>query len=1037
MNMRTGKLRLSNRFLVCLVLAILTLGVKADVWAGLQTKLLVLQDIKIIGTVKDEAGQPIPGVSVKLKGVSNIGASTDAKGNYSINVPENGTLVFTAIGFLQQEVSIGNKRTISITLMADIQNLGEVVVVGYGTVKKRDVTGAVKSLKREDFNQGAITSADQLIAGKAAGVQVVQNSAEPGGGISVNIRGSGSINADNSPLYVVDGLPLDNSAAVSGSGANFLKSKSPRNPLNSINPADIQSIEILKDASATAIYGSRGANGVVLITTRSGTKGALKVNYDVYAGMQTVANKIKLLNAPEYQTAMNQIIDAGGGTTAQKVGAFAGEGTDWLAQLYHDQAPIQNHNLSFSGGSENTSYLMSLNYFDQDGVLINSGYKRFSARINLEHRVADKFKVGMNLSTSYGKDIYVSNGFDLNERAGILYAAINYDPTLPIWNNTTGRYTLSPDMNIDNPLAIANGKTSFSNLYRTLGTIFGEYTIIPGLKAKLNIGGDMASQRSDSYIDRSTIEGLAAAGIGNILQGNNSNYLVEATVNYNKTIKDHAFNAVLGTSAQKFIFDDVSSEARGFPSDATKSDNLGLGNPLFFRATSGKTANSLLSYLGRVNYTYRDKYLLTASFRIDGSSRFGENNKYGYFPSVALGWKIDQEPFMKTVETISTLKLRTSWGQTGNQEIGNYMSLSTFSAGNTVVFNDTQYATTTPSRLENPNLKWESSEQLNFGLDYGLWKDRVTGSIEWYSKDTRDMLINLPIPRETGFTTMMTNIGSVHNSGFEFSLSSKNLTGNVKWNTDLNLTTLKNKVKNLGGISSILSGSAGTATNISIIQEGSPLYSFYGYKILGIWQTGDDFTNTTAKPGDFRFYDKNNDNLINADDRVILGDSFPDLVWSFGNTVSYKNFDLYVFFEGATGVSMLNSNLVDTYFPANLKRNRLAEPVLNRWTASNPSTQYPSFVNPSRQAAQAVNSYTVEDASYLKLNTLKLGYRIPVKGKSIKSASVYVSGQNLYTLTDYTGYDPAMNPNGGATFRVDWNAYPTARTFLLGVSIGL
>jgi len=1036
--MRTsvGKFSFGKRFFFCVALASLTLGGTGLAAAKEIPKTIILQEIKVSGTVKDETGAGIPGVSVKIKG-ANIGAATDAKGNYVLNVPANGTLVFSAVGLLSQEISVNSRTVVNVVLLSDIGKLNEVVVVGYGKVKKRDVTGSVTSLKREDFNQGAITSADQLIAGKASGVQVVQNSAEPGGGISVNIRGSGSINADNSPLYVVDGLPLDNSPAVSGSGTNFLKSKAPRNPLNAINPADIQSIEILKDASATAIYGSRGANGVVLITTRSGMKGGLRVNYDTYAGTQNVAHKIKLLNAEEYQSSMNAIIDAGGGTASQKVTTIVDGGTDWLSQLYRSDAPIQNHNLSFNGGSENTSYLISLNYFDQDGVLINSGYTRYSGRINLDHKVADKFRVGINLSTSYGKDVYVSNGFDLNERAGILYAGINYDPTLPIYNSTTGRYTLSTDMNIDNPLAIANGKTSFSNLYRTLGSIYGEYTIIPGLTAKLNLGGDIASQRSDSYIDRTTIEGLAGKGIASILQGNNSNYLAEATVSYNKKINDHSFNVVAGSTIQRFIFDDVSSEARGFSSDATKTDNLGLGDPLFFKATSGKVSNSLLSYLGRINYTYKDKYLLTTSFRADGSSRFGANNKYGYFPSLALGWKADQEDFMKNIETLSTLKFRASWGQTGNQEIGNYLYLATFSAGNTAVFNDTQVATTTPSRLPNPDLKWEASEQLNFGIDYGLWKDRITGSIEYYTKDTRDMLISLPIPRETGFTTTVTNIGSVHNSGFEFSLSSKNFVGDFKWSTDLNLTTLKNTVKSLGGISNILSGSAGTASNISIIEVGSPLYSFYGYKVDGIWQTGDDYTNTTAKPGDFKFRDLNGDNIINTEDRTILGDSFPSLIWALGNNMSYKNFDLYVFIEGVNGVNMLNNNLVDTYFPANLKRNRLAEPVLNRWTPTNPSNEYPSFVNPSRQAAQSVNSYTVEDASYIRLNTVKLGYRIPVKGKTFKSASVYVSGQNLYTKTDYTGYDPALNPNGGATFRIDWNAYPTARTFLLGVSLGL
>jgi TonB-linked SusC/RagA family outer membrane protein len=1033
---RARKLRLIMPFFLCLILlsAIIPEHVRAE---KAYTKVL-LRNIKVNGVIKDDTGQPVPGASIKIKGHPNIGTISDSDGKYVLDAPADAVLIVSALGFTAKEVSVDNRTVINVVLVYDVSKLGEVVVVGYGTVKKSDVTGAVTSLKRDDFNQGAITSADQLIAGKASGVQVVQNSAEPGGGISVNIRGSGSINASNSPLYVVDGLPLDNSAAVTGASANFLKSNSPRNPLNSINPADIQSIEILKDASATAIYGSRGANGVVLITTRNGGKGALKIDYDTYAGVQNVAHKVRLLNATEYQSTINALIDAGGGTAAQRVNSINGGGTDWLAQLYKSNAVVQSHNLSFSGGNENTSYLVSLNYFGQDGVLINSGYDRIGARVNIETRVADRFKVGMNLNTSYGKDVFVSNGFDLNERAGILYAGFNYDPTLSIRNATTGRYTLSSDLNIDNPLAIANGKTSFSNVYRTLGTFFGEYTVMKGLTAKLNLGGDVLSQRTDAYVDRTTIEGVAAGGIGSILQGNNSNYLAEATVNYNKVVKNHAFNALVGATAQKFIFDDVSSEARGFPSDATLTDNLGLGALTSFRSTSSKVSNSLLSYLGRLNYTLNDKYLITASFRIDGSSRFGVNNKYGYFPSVALGWKLDQESFIKNIESISALKIRASWGVTGNQEIGNYLSLETYATGNSAVFNDTQIATTSPTRISNPNLKWEAAEQINFGLDYGFLKNRITGSIEYFVKDTKDMLLSLPIPRETGFTTSVVNIGSVKNSGFEFSINSRNLTGKFQWTTNLNLSTLKNEVTNLGGIANIISGAAGQSTNISIIKEGSPLYSFYGYKVLGIWQTGDDFSsNPTAKPGTFKFQDLNGDKLINADDRMILGNSFPKLIYAMGNNFSYKGFGLYVFIEGVNGVSMLNNNLVDTYFPANLKRNRLAEPLLNRWTATNPSKIYPSFVNTAAQSAQAVNSYTVEDASYIRLNTVKFSYSLPVKGKTFKNASVYVSGQNLATITDYTGYDPALNPNGGANFRVDWNAYPTARTFLVGISVGL
>ncbi|GAA4780998.1 TonB-dependent receptor [Olivibacter ginsenosidimutans] len=992
----------------------------------------------INGKVMDaQSNEALVGVSVKAIG-STAGTSTDEKGNYSLTVPLNTKeLEFRFLGYQTQAIAINGRQTIPVLLHPDDAKLDEVVVVGYGTVKKSDLTGSVTTLSSKDFNKGAITSADQLIAGKAAGVQVVQNSGEPGGGISVNIRGVGSINAGNSPLYVIDGLPLDNSAAVTGSGTSFTGMRTVRNPLNSINPNDIASIEVLKDASATAIYGSRGANGVVLITTKSGSSGALRVQYDAYAGMQNVAHKIELLNAPDYMRVMNAIIDAGGGNESQKITDISGTGTNWLDEIYHQQAAIQNHNLSFSGGNEHTTFLASLNYYDQDGILLHSNNKRYTGRINLEHH-ADRFKLGLSLSTSYSKDLYVPNGMDLNERAGIVYAAINYDPTLSIWDDN-GKYTLSKDMNIDNPLAIANGKQARSNLYRTFGTIYGEYQLAEGLSAKLNVGGDVVNQRRDTYVNRLTIDGNAAGGIASILQGKNSNYLVEGTINYHRDFKQSSLNAVIGMTGQRFIDNDFSAEARGFPADVTKTDNLGLGDPTTHITSSGKSSNSLLSYLGRVNYTLLNKYLFTTALRVDGSSRFGTNNKYGYFPSVALGWKLNEEDFLKNVKSLSNLKLRTSWGQTGNQEIGNYQSMSTFGTGLKYVYDGVQVTSTTPSRLANLNLKWETSEQLNLGLDFGILQNRVSGTIDWYTKNTKDMLLNLPVPRSTGFSTIMTNIGGVRNSGFEFMLTTNNLTGAFKWDSNISLNTLKNKVTNLGGIENIITGSAGSTSQIAIIEEGKPLNSFYGYKIAGIWQQNDDFsvTDDQVSPGDIKYVDTNGDRVVNAEDRVLLGSSFPSFMWSFTNTFSYKNFGLYVFIEGVNGAKMLNNNLVDTYFPANLKRNRLAEPLLNRWTPENPSSIYPSFVNPNGQGQKTVNSYTVEDASYIRLNTIRLSYQLPLKTSTIKALSLYVSGQNLVTITDYTGYDPALNPNGSANFRIDWNAYPSARTFLIGVNLGL
>ncbi|AWW28844.1 TonB-dependent receptor [Echinicola strongylocentroti] len=998
------------------------------------------QDRTISGTViSDSDNLGLPGVNVVLKG-SQKGTITDIDGNFSIRVPDgsNNTLVFSMIGFEKKEISIGNSNQVDVTLSEDISSLDEVIVVGYGTVKKSDLTGAVTALKKDDFNPGVITSAEQLIAGKMPGVQVVQNSAEPGGGISVNIRGVGSVNSGNSPLYVIDGLPFSNSNAVTGVGDRFGAPRTQRSPLSSINPADIESIEVLKDASATAIYGARGANGVILVTTKNGEKGKMSVNYDGYAGVQNVANKIEMLTGRQYYGVINAIIDEGGGSEQDRVEDFSGTGTDWLEEVYQPNAGIQSHNLSMSGGNESTNYMVSLNYFDQKGLVINSGFKRYGIRFNLEHQASEKFKMGLNMSSNYSKDEFTPGGFQLNEHAGVVFAAMHMDPSLPI-KDENGEYVISSHINIDNPLALANGKRGTGNTYRTFGTIYGEYKILPGLSAKLNIGGDVSNQVREFYIDRSTLDGNAAGGIASQLQGTSSNYLIEGLLNYAKDIGENSLRAVVGVTTQKFIVSRFSAEGRGFPSDATQTNNLGLGNPALNVISSSKVDNTLLSYLARVNYSLKNKYLLTGSIRADGSSRFGQNNKFGYFPSFAFGWKVNQENFFTPLSVLfSTMKFRASWGRTGNQEIGNYRSISTFGNGPVVVYNDQQYTTTQPARIANPDLRWETTEQINFGLDYGLWDDRLYGSLDWYVKNTSDMLLSLPIPRSSGFTSQLTNIGGIQNSGWEFGLTSRNITNpKFSWLTNIALTTVKNKVTDLGGINRIVTGSAGATNQIAIIEEGLPLESFYGYEVLGVWQEGDDYdvTEDAVQPGDVKYKDVNGDGVVNSDDRVVLGNSFPDLIWSLGNTLKHKNLELYVFIEGVQGAKMLNNGLIDTYFPAGVRRNRYAEPLLNRWTPENPTNEYPSFVRTSSQGEKRVNSKTVEDASYLRLSTVRLSYNLPVNGKTFRSVQFYMTGQNLFTLTDYSGMDPAINPNGSANFRIDWNAYPVSRTFTGGISL--
>jgi len=977
-----------------------------------------IQELVITGSVVDEAGNPLEGVTVTAENTRNV-TMTAADGTYRIEVARDIALLsFAAVGYHRSDQSIGNRRTIDVVMKVAVSELDEVVVVGYGTVRKEDLTGAVGSLKSEEFNQGVTTTVQQLMQGKMPGVQVVQNDGKPGGGISVNIRGVGSINSGTGPLYVIDGLPSEN--------------------IDFINPMDIESIEVLKDASATAIYGARGANGVVLLTTKKGSIGKLRLDYDAYVGTQRVVNRLDVLTPDEYMHVINDLIDGGGGAVSERVTTIQNGGTDWQDMVYHQGAVVQNHNLSFSGGAGQTRYYVGLNHMNQDGVVKNTAFQRYSARINIEHRVKERFNVGLNLSTSYIKDQNIPSGFAINESGGVLYAAYNYDPTIAGYNDD-GSYNRSPFMTMDSPLALLYGKNTLINRYKTFGTLFGEYFLLPELSIRLNVGGDINSHENDRYVDKTTIEGSANDGVGTFSRNSNGNYLVEGLVNYNKAFNNQSLTAVFGVTTQRFLASSINGSGRGFPNDVTRTYNFGSADPLLYTMESSKLSYQLLSYLGRLNYSLFNKYLLTASFRIDGSSRFGANNRFGYFPSVAGAWKIEEEDFFQPLRnTINTLKLRASWGRTGNQEIGYYEAITTFGNGPVAVFDDAQVKTLQPTRIGNPDLRWETTEQINAGLDFGLLNNRLQGSFDYFRKTTFDMLLNLPIPTSTGYPTQRQNVGEIANSGFEFGLTSTNIERkDISWTTSLMFNTLKNEVINLAGIPQIISGNAGFSNQLSIIQEKMPLRSFYGYEIVGIWQEGDDYSQTTdnVNPGDFKYRDVDGNGTVNADDRVVLGNSFPTFIWSLGNTFRWKDLSLYVFFEGQNGVSMFNGNLAETYYPISLRRNRLAEPLLNRWTPDNPSTVYPSFITPIGQGQKSVNNYTVEDASYIRLNTVKLSYNLPVNGRFFQSATIYVTGQNLMTWSDYQGIDPAANPNGGTDLRIDFNVYPLARTFMGGVNL--
>ena len=1006
---------------------------------SLDTSAVALQDFTVNGTVADDSGVPLAGANIIEKGTTN-GTQTDFDGNYSITVGDSdATLVISYIGFSTKEIPVAGQSTINITLEESAAGLDEVVVVGYGTQKKRDLTGAVTSLGQDDLNPGANASVDQLMLGRAAGEQITQASSAPGGGLAIRIRGASSLNASNEPLYVIDGFPIDNSPNLgSGGVAEVGDNQSPRNPLNALNPADIKSIEILKDASATAIYGVRASNGAIIITTKKGREGHISITYDAYSGVQSAAKRIDVLDTSQYIDVINALsVDQGNGEVFSTGDiSTIGNGTDWQNQVFRS-APITSHNLSASGGSENTTYYASFNYFDQDGIVENSGIKRYTGRINIDSKIGKKAQIGLNFNTSLVKDNNNTDGINTNEQAGPIYSSLLYDPTEPIFN-PDGTFSQSANLTVNNPITLINGISSNSETNRTFGSAFLNYNFTDELSGKFNFGTDRQISRRDIYNNTQTIRGSAAGGIAAINSLERTNYLFEYTMTYNKELNEnHVLTLLGGTTFQKFSTRFLSGSISGFPTDVIGTNNLGLGDTNNDQLNSGKEENTLLSYLGRVNYNIFDKFLITASIRADGSSRFGENNKWGYFPSFALGWKLEKEDFIP--EAFNQLKLRASWGQTGNQEIGNFASQLTFGTGPNVVLGGSLQGSVIPQRIANPDLKWETTEQFNVGLDFGLFDGRLKGTLDYFTKNSRDLLFNLPLPVASGFGSILTNVGKVKNSGFEVLLSSTNVsTDNFSWNTSLNFSFINNEVVDLGRIESIVTGSIQATGNTAIIREGEPLAAYFGYVVTGLFQEGDDIANSpqpTAQPGFPIFEDRNRDGAITPLDQTIIGSPFPDFTYGLQNSISWKNLQLDFFFQGQSGVDLININLIESLYPANFRRNRIAETVLDRWTPQNPDAKWPSSVNPNAYGASKINTLTVQDASYLRLKNVQLSYKVPVDNIDFLSAlRIYVTGQNLFTITDYVGFDPEANSLGRSNVRVDYSSYPLARTFILGLT---
>jgi TonB-linked SusC/RagA family outer membrane protein len=997
----------------------------------------------VSGTVTDgESNTPLPGVNV-IAGTSGI--ITDFDGNYELQVPESiNVLTFSSLGFATQEININGRSVINIAMEPQTEALDEVVIVGYGTVKKSDLTGSVSSIDGDSFKELPVTSVDQAIQARAPGVQVTQTSAAPGGGVSVRIRGSNSINSGSEPLYVIDGFPIYPDNGAYSAGGNRRAS----NVLASINPNDIQSIEVLKDASATSIYGSRGSNGVVLITTKRGKAGKAKISYEGSYSTQTITNSIDVLNGSEFATYLNTLETSQGGApiySPEEIAAI-GEGTNWMDEVTRVGA-IQNHQITFSGGNEDTRYALTGNYHENEGIIKKTDFQRYGIRLNLDNTALNDI---LNISSSWAFNRTVSNNAptDRGGPGGIIITALGLDPSVPV-RNADGTYALaSYDGRFSiNPLQELEFATDQDITTRVLGNTGFTFDIMDGLKAKTSIGADILNVNRTSFFPSvNTRVGRDNAGELTLANRSSANFLNENILTYTKQINDlHFIDAVVGYTFQKEVNKFTSSTTRGITAASVDQATL-QGGPDILTPFSNRREWLLESVLGRINYNYDSRYLATVTFRRDGSSRFGKENKWANFPSVALGWNIANEGFFensKLSETINNLKLRGSWGLTGNSEIPVYNSLANLNEFNYVI-NGSLVLGLADGRLGNPDLKWESTTMTNVGLDASFFNDRLNLTLDYFYNQTDDLLLFVTIPSSLGFESILKNSGSLENKGFEVGLDGYVINNeDFKWNISGNISFLRNKLLDLGDSTPFFSNSTSGHLGVdgSWVEAGNPIGVWKGYDYIGIFQSEDEIANNPSRSGDNpgypRYRDVNGDGEITPDDHVIIGDPNPDFTWGLNSTLNFKNFDMGIFFRGSQGFEVRNlqaSELGDGV----QKINQISTILTDSWTTSNTGASRP-IIDGNRDFANSYrdSDYFIEDGSFIRLQNISLGYTIPDIQKYINKARIFISGQNLFTITDYSGFDPEVNNQGQNNLNRgdDYDAYPRSRTLTIGLNL--
>jgi TonB-dependent starch-binding outer membrane protein SusC len=984
--------------------------------------------------VSQKEGFGLPGVSVIVKGTA-LGTTSDADGRYTLSVPENATLVFSYIGYSTQEVAVGNRSVVEINMAVDAKSLEEVVVVSYGTQTQRNITGAVQTIKAQELADIPVPQMAQKLQGRLAGVQILQTTGRPGEGMSVRIRGQASVSAGNQPLYVVDGFP------ISGD-------------ISTLNPDEIETITVLKDAASTSLYGSRASNGVVIVTTKRAKLGQTSVTANAFYGIQQIPQRgiPEVMNAQEFAQYMKEVYEENKRTVPAEYQnpSQYGEGTNWYKQLIQT-APIQNYSVTLNAGGDRFRTAAVLGYFEQEGTVINTNFKRFSLRLNSEYQLTDKVRIGVNLAptlsnfsgrpTDGGPFTSATGGMLTSSLlASPLAPAVNPDGSLPIT-------AVSPGMlQIPNWYRVAMEADANDRNNRLLSTAYLEYEVIKGLMLKTSINAELGQRHFNNFVPSTSgnVNQLLPRPSGNLIVNNNQFYtwLSENIATYQKEFGDHHFDAMAGFTSQ-YLRNDISNvAATNFPNDRVRT----LSAATAFNPTSEVQEWSLLSYLARLNYNYQGKYLLSASMRRDGSSRFGTDNKWGNFPSVSAGWVVSDENFMQgfNQNQLSLVKLRGSYGYTGNNNIGNYsyfanVGSSNIGMTNNYAFNNSLAAGNNVTTLANSTLGWEMTRQLDLGIDVGLFRNRLSLGYDYFTKVTDGLLFNVQVPTYTGFSNFQTNIGEFKFWGHEFTVSSQNLVGNFRWTTDFNISFLRNRVEKLGTANAFLGG--GTSRNITMV--GQPIGMLWGYIHDGVYRNQADFDNSpkfqTSNVGTVKMRDVNNDGVITVDDRAIIGNPNPDFIYGIVNNFAYKKFDLSIVASGAYGYDIMNTameytNNLDGVF-------NVTKSVANRWKSEqNPGDGiHPRTLAGTTGLFRNANSTWISDGSHLTIKNISLGYTLPTNTiRHVNNMRVYASIQQALVLTRYQGTNPEVNFGGENPLAqgLDLGAYPVPRTFTIGVNFG-